>query len=116
MIKAPVIESEKPIDLSSVNIGDLMARVRHHALTNRRRVCEYFQDFDPLRSGTITKSQFRRGLSDFGLSALGHHNLSEAQFEVICQQYTNLNTPDQIMWTQFMTDVDSGEDNKVTLL
>jgi hypothetical protein len=72
------------------------------------QVCEYFQDFDPLRCGSITKSQFQRGLSDLGLSALGHHNLSAAQFEVLSQVYQTPNSPDKILWIVFMEDIESG--------
>ena len=73
------------------------------------QVCEYFQDFDPLRSGSITRTQFRRGLSDLGLSALGKHNLTNKQFEVLCQAYINPTMPDQILWARFTEDIESGK-------
>ena len=73
------------------------------------QVCEYFQDFDPLRSGMITKSQFRRGLSDLGLSALGQHKLTDAQFEALCNMYSSAKMPDKILWTRFMEDIESGK-------
>jgi len=73
------------------------------------QVREYFQDFDPLRSGMITKSQFQRGLSDLGLSALGHHNLTPAQFEALYQVYKSTQMPDKVLWTQFMDDIESGK-------
>jgi len=99
--------TEKPMNLTGVNIEDIMARIRHIVLVHRRRVCEYFQDFDPLRSGSITKSQFQRGLSDLGFSALGHHNLSNAQFEALCQVYASPSQKDKIFWTHFMDDIES---------
>ena len=73
------------------------------------QVREYFQDFDPLRSGMITKSQFQRGLSDLGLSALGHHNLTPAQFEALFQVYKSPKMPDKVLWTKFMDDIESGK-------
>lgn len=73
------------------------------------QVIEYFDDFDPLRSGSISKSQFRRGLSLLGLSKLGHHDLQDAQFEVLIDFYQNPNKEDQVMWKNFMDDIESGE-------
>lgn len=97
----------KTIDTSAVSFDDLMALIRNHILVNSLRVCEYFQDFDSLRSGSITKSQFKRCLSNLGLSALGKHKLSDPQFEILCQYYVNPNQPDKILWTKFMDDIES---------
>ena len=54
-----VKEPECVVDTSGESFDQLMSRIRHIVLTCRKRVCEYFQDFDGLRSGYITKSQFR---------------------------------------------------------
>lgn len=89
------------LDLDGVDFGDLIGRIRHHVLTNRIRVEEYFQDFDPLRSGSITKSHFRRGLS-----ALGQHQLTDAQFEVLTQHYPDPKRAGNVLWTAFLTDVE----------
>ena len=72
------------------------------------QVCEFFQDFDPLRSGSITKPQFQRGLSDLGLSALGQHRLTEAQLKTLMAHYQNPTAQDKVLWTRFMDDVESG--------
>lgn len=102
----PIITAVEPGD-GKITLDDLMARIRHHVLTNRRRVCEFFQDFDPLRSGSITKSQFRRGLSDLGLSAIGQHNLAESQYKMLCSYYEDPSMTDKVLWTRFMDDVES---------
>ena len=73
------------------------------------QVIEYFQDFDQLRSGSITESQFRRALSSMGLSALGKHNLSNSQFHMLADAYRNHQHPDKIYWIQFMADIESGK-------
>ena len=70
---------------------------------------EYFQDFDGLRSGSISKSQFRRGLSSLGLSKLGHHDLIDPQFAVLCKYYENPKAEDKVLWTKFMDDIESGK-------
>ncbi|KAK2184430.1 hypothetical protein NP493_266g02009 [Ridgeia piscesae] len=98
---------DKIVDIRDVNMDDLMARIRHHALTKRLRVSEFFQDFDQLRSGSITKTQFRRCLSDFGLSTLGEHDLTDVQFEALAQFYKDPKLPDKIMWHKFMWDIES---------
>lgn len=67
------------------------------------------QDFDPLRSGSITAAQFQRGLSDFGLSALGQHNLSNAQYNALTFHYCNPSAPDKVLWTKFQHDIESGK-------
>ena len=101
--------AEPIIDTSQVHLDDLMARVRHHVLINRLRVIEYFEDYDPLRSGSISKSQFRRGLSQLGLSKLGHHDLTDPQYTVLCILYENPNKRDQVLWTKFLWDIESGK-------
>ena len=73
------------------------------------QVSEFFQDFDQLRSGSITKSQFRRCLSDFGLSTLGEHDLTDVQFEALATMYQDPKLCDKIMWHKFMWDIESGE-------
>ena len=43
-----------------VDVGELVARIQEHVHTNRIRVSEHFQDFDPLRSGSISATRFRQ--------------------------------------------------------
>lgn len=90
-----------PLDLSGVDLDVLIGRIRHHVLTNRVRVEEYFQDFDPLRSGSISNSHLRRGLS-----SLGQHQLTDAQFEVLAQRYADPKRSGNALWTKFLTDVE----------
>ena len=45
-----------------VDVGELIARIQDHVSTNRIRVSEHFQDFDPLRSGSISAARFRQVL------------------------------------------------------
>lgn len=68
------------------------------------QVEEYFQDFDPLRHGSISRSQFRRCLS-----LMGQANLTNEQFEVLVQYYRDPKLPGNVMWTRFLTDTESGE-------
>ena len=64
----------------------------------------------------ITKSQFRRGLSDLGLSALGQHRLTDSQFEALCKMYSSAKMPDKVLWTRFMEDIESGKNLDLMLI
>lgn len=103
----PVKERETTAADSNVCYEDLMARIRHIVLTNRLRVAEFFEDYDPLRSGSISKSQFRRGLGLLGMSKLGQHDMTEGQYKLLCDVYTNPKKPDQALWTQFLWDIET---------
>jgi len=68
------------------------------------KVEEFFQDFDPLRHGSISKNQFRQCLN-----SLGQTGLTDAQFEVLALHYADVKRPGNIMWTQFLRDVEIGK-------
>jgi len=74
-----------------------------------QQVLDYFQDFDPLRSGTISKSRFRRCLSTLGLSKLAQHDLNDKQFDLLCKVYQDPKKEDQVLYTRFVADVESGQ-------
>ncbi|CAF3560484.1 unnamed protein product [Rotaria sordida] len=95
------------IDTSNVNMNDLMGRIRHHVLTNRIRVKEFFEDFDPLRLGTISQARFIRVLASLGLTGLDGIPLIEAQMYALCDYYRHPDQHDLIIWKQFEQDVES---------
>ena len=43
-----------------VDVNELMGRIQEYVSAHRIRACEYFQDFDPLRSGLISITRFRQ--------------------------------------------------------
>lgn len=90
-----------------VSLEDLMSRIRHIVLVNRYRVNDYFQDFDPLRSGSISRSRFRRCLATLGLSKLQHHDLNDSQFHMLSAAYQNPAKEDQVLYSKFVADVES---------
>ena len=69
---------------------------------------EFFEDFDPLRSGTISQSQFIRVLASLGLTGLDGVPLTEAQMFSLCEDYRHPERRDLVMWKQFEQDVESG--------
>lgn len=70
---------------------------------------EFFEDYDPLRTGSISKSQFRRGLGLLGLSKLGQHDITEGQYKLLCDVYTNPQKQDQALWTKLVWDIETGK-------
>ncbi|XP_064617922.1 uncharacterized protein LOC135482031 [Liolophura sinensis] len=102
-----VVNLERVDNRGEVSLDELMSRIRHIILTSRLRVTEYFQDYDPLRSGSITKAQFLRGLASLGLSKLGQHDLSQKQASMLCDFYSSPTQADKVLWTKFVDDVES---------
>lgn len=94
-------EDVRPLDLTTVDTQELIDRIKHYVLVNRLRVEEYFQDFDPLRHGSISRSIFRRCLS-----SMGQPNLTDEQFEVLALHYRDPKIPGNVMWTKFLTDTE----------
>jgi len=95
-------------DDEEVDVQQLMERLRHLVLVNRIRVQQFFADFDPLRSGTISRAQFERGLDYMGLSGLDQHHLTAAQLDTLCHVYEAPNDPERrVAWTRFVADLES---------
>jgi hypothetical protein len=95
------------IDTSKVNLNDLMGRIRNHVLINRIRVKEFFEDFDPLRLGTVSQARFIRVLTSLGLTGLDGIPLTEAQMYALCDHYRHPEQQDLVIWKQFEQDVES---------
>jgi len=94
-------EKDDTPDYSLVDVDELMRHLCHDVLVNRIRVEEFFQDFDPLRHGSISISRFR-----MGLSAMGQSNLSEAQILAIISRYADPSRERNVLWTKFLYDVE----------
>jgi hypothetical protein len=70
------IKRDKPED-----IDDVLAKIRQFCCENRLRLSEFFRDFDKLRSGFITKAQFRIGMN------MGKIVLSGNEFNLLCDYF-----------------------------
>ena len=90
------------IDTSHVNFTAMMGRIRHFVLVNRLRVIEFFEDFDSLRSGSVTRAIFARCLDVMGVTWL-----DKAHLHALMNTYMNHNKPDLVEWKRFMEDVES---------
>ena len=58
------------------------------------------KDYNPLRSGSITKSQFLSSLSMLKLY------LSRKEAELLCDKYANPEKEGEVLWTKFADDID----------
>ncbi|XP_002741846.1 uncharacterized protein LOC100373451 [Saccoglossus kowalevskii] len=103
--KTPI--NMKPVDISKISIPELTGKIRHHVLVNRIRVNEYFQDFDQLRTGSISQTRFRMGLSAMGLSAIGQLNLTDSDFLALAYHYSDPNKPGNVLWQDFMVEIET---------
>ena len=69
---------------------------------------EFFEDFDPLRLGTISQSRFIRVLTSLGLTGLDGLPLTQLQMFALCNLYRHPEQKDLIIWKQFEEDLESG--------
>jgi hypothetical protein len=88
------IKKDKPLD-----IEDVLAKIRQFCAENRLRLSEFFRDFDKLRSGFITKAQFRIGMN------MGKIVLSSSEFNLLCEQYQG-KMENQFRWMEFSDSID----------
>ena len=69
---------------------------------------EFFEDFDPLRLGTISDTRFVRVLASLGLTGLDGVPLTEAQMLALSNHYRHPEQRDLVIWKQFEQDLESG--------
>ena len=82
-------------------------KIRQHVFAKRIRLTEVFEDFDKLRSGLITATQFRRCAG----SALDNgtlKRLSETEYKIVIDHYSNKDTKG-VNWHAFVDNIDKGD-------
>lgn len=70
---------------------------------------DFLQDFDPLRCGRITVSQFQRGLEDMGIGRIHRLYLSFPEIKLLIIQYRDPIDPDRVCWQTFENDINTGK-------
>lgn len=89
--------SEPPINIDN-DPTDVENRLRAHVVMKRVRVNEFFRDFDKLRKGKVTESQFKAILSTLNFI------LTEEEFQQLIDKYQ---TPDNmVQYTAFVDSID----------
>ncbi|XP_034232706.1 uncharacterized protein LOC117640356 [Thrips palmi] len=96
--------SKPPADRESLH--RVLRRIQQYVWRHRIRVAEFFKDFDPLRSGRVTKEQFRRCLDAMGLAGTQRLYLAEPDIEIVTIMYTDPNDEQRVIHTAFTDDIE----------
>jgi Ca2+-binding EF-hand superfamily protein len=91
--------AEQIVALTPEDLDDVLSRIRRECSQKRIRLNEFFRDFDRLRSGNITKPQFRIGMN------MAKIDLSNAEFDLLVSNYAS-DKPDMFRWREFCDAVD----------
>jgi Ca2+-binding EF-hand superfamily protein len=98
----PCLQQQK----RDVKFEEVMTRIKKHVFDNRIRTRQFFEIFDDLRRGFVTKSQFHRGLDAIGLSGLHRFYVTSEDLGKVVEVYEDLCDPDRVAWSEFCDDVD----------
>ncbi|KAJ8328299.1 hypothetical protein O5D80_003660 [Batrachochytrium dendrobatidis] len=82
------------------NVDHILTCIRNHVGQKRIRISEFFKDFDKLRSYSIRREEFIRGLGCIGL------NLSESDSELVATKYMDHRKKNYCKWKEFEQDID----------
>ncbi|KAI9096987.1 hypothetical protein DFS34DRAFT_660037, partial [Phlyctochytrium arcticum] len=93
-----------PPALPTPTIETVENKLRAHVLAHRIRLTDFFLDFDKLRSGYVTATQFRRCLGMIMHKGIVSP-MSERECEVLMEAYDSRNNR-MIKWTQFVDSID----------
>ncbi|XP_065652485.1 uncharacterized protein LOC100202524 isoform X2 [Hydra vulgaris] len=83
-----------------VDVNKIIKQISHHIFVYRIRIAEFFQDYDPLRHGSIPISRFRMGLSASG------QQFTEQEINALLKKYQDINIKENILWLHFVNDVE----------
>lgn len=87
------------VALEPEDIDDVLSRIRKDCSQKRIRLNEFFRDFDRLRSGNITKAQFRIGMN------MAKIDLSNPELELLTTHYKSEKN-DMFRWREFCDNID----------
>jgi len=85
---------------SNASLQEVVARIQRKVKEERIRVQEFLRDFDGLRSGAITNSQFRIGLN------MAKIPLSNSDFNTLVEYFKVQDKPGMFRWNEFCDVVD----------
>lgn len=86
------------------DLGTLITKIAVKAEANGTRLREFFRDFDKLRSGMVSKAQFRTALN------MGKISIAEKEFTMLCEHYNS--EKNTFKWKNFCDDCDSAKNNE----
>ncbi|KAJ3323799.1 hypothetical protein HDV06_001169 [Boothiomyces sp. JEL0866] len=83
-----------------LQLEDIIKMLQDHVVSKRIRISEFFRDFDKLRSYSIRKEEFIRGVSKIG------YDLNENEMESICNFYKDPKINGYCLWKKFADTID----------
>lgn len=92
---------ESTSEMSEEEVDEVENRLRECLFGRRTRLVEFFQQFDRLHSGVITKNQFRQVLD------MGSVRVSEREFQGLVSRYHSDRIPNGVSWVQFNDSLES---------
>ncbi|KAJ3127798.1 hypothetical protein HK098_005797 [Nowakowskiella sp. JEL0407] len=93
----PLSEPKTP-QQKTAQFTEIFTRLQTYILSQRTRVSEFFRDFDKLRSYSIPRHEFIRGVNRIGVSLTGE------ELEVIADKYKGSNG--FCKWKKFESDIE----------
>jgi len=98
-LKTTVVPNRLRHKPNDIDFEGLLDKLRSHVLVKSLRMNEFFQDFDKLRSGYVSKAHFRSGLSITNLF------LTDAELGLLEAQYRHPTFDDKVSWRSFCDDL-----------
>lgn len=98
VMKVQEVDIVKTLD--NFTVQDVIENIQKVTKQKSLRISEFMRDYDPLRSGSITKTQFLSALSMLKIY------LSRKEAELLCNKYANPDKEGEVLWTKFADDID----------
>ena len=98
MMHIPEVDIVRTLD--NFTVQDVIEKIQKLTKQKSLRINEFMRDYDPLRSGSITRTQFLSSLSMLKIY------LSRKEAELLCEKYTNPEKENEVLWTKFADDID----------
>lgn len=89
-----------------VKFEETMLRIKKHILDTSVRSREFFEPFDNLRRGFVTKNQFIRAVESIGISGLSRLYIAPDDLRKVMEAYEDPMDPDRVNWWKFCDEVD----------
>ncbi|XP_055617008.1 uncharacterized protein LOC129762603 [Toxorhynchites rutilus septentrionalis] len=84
----------------------LMDHIQKHVWKNRIRIREFFDQYDLLCCGWLSRTQFIRSMDAMGLSGLYKFPMTDCEIKLVCDHYKDPRNANRIQWVCFTDDVD----------
>lgn len=89
-----------------IKFEEVMLRIKKHILDNSVRSREFFEKFDILKRGFVTKNQFIRALESIGISGISRLYIAPHDMEKVMTNYEDSLDPERVNWWKFCDEID----------